>query len=63
MKKITIGGMTAVGALVVILLTIYEKTEAIISKMDSAKPSSVENISDAKFSDKTDYFQEPARKK
>ena len=35
--KITIGSLTGAGALIVILLTIYEKTEAIISR---ATPSS-----------------------
>ena len=35
--KITIGGLTGAGALIVILLTIYEKTEAIIAR---ATPSS-----------------------
>ena len=58
--KITMGGMTAVAALVLLLLNIYEKTEAILER---ATPSSEMNISDAKFSDKSDYFQQPASKK
>ncbi len=37
-KKI-IGGLTGLGALVVILLTIYEKTEAIISRVASRNPA------------------------
>lgn len=38
-KKITIGGLTGAGALIVILLTIYEKTEAIIARAVDSKPA------------------------
>ena len=55
--------MTAVGALVVILLTIYEKTEAIISKMETAKPSSGDVRSMDLYTNNPDYFIEPASKK
>ena len=52
--KITIGGMTAAGALIVILLTIYEKAEAIIAK---AQPAPTENIIPGYMAtDKSDYF-------
>ena len=41
-KKITIGGMTAVAALVLLLLNIYEKADAIISKKASRNPAPIE---------------------
>jgi len=34
-----------------------------MAKGEGSKPSSEKNISDAKFSDKTDYFQQNASKK
>ena len=34
-----------------------------MAKGEESKPSSEKNISDAKFSDKTDYFQQNASKK
>ena len=59
-KKITIGTMTAVAALVLLLLNIYEKTEAIISK---ATPSSDKKVA-YELSGGLKYdLNEPARKK
>ncbi len=40
--KITITGMTAVAALVLLLLNIYEKAEAIISRKASRDPAPIE---------------------
>jgi len=56
--KTTIGTLTGIGALIVILLTIYEKTEAIISK---AIPSSKENYNVERYMN--DFETKPARKK
>lgn len=56
--KITIGSLTGIGALIVILLTIYEKTEAIISR---AIPSSKDNYNVEKYMN--DYETKPASKK
>ena len=59
MKKITIGGITAVAALVLLLLNIYEKTESLIAK---ATPSSKDNYSVEKYMPK-DYETREASKK
>ena len=55
---ITLAGITAIATLILILLTIVEKAEKVFSE-----PSSIENYSEAKFTDKPEYFQEQASKK
>lgn len=57
--KITIGGMTAVAALVLLLLNIYEKTESLLAK---ATPSSDKNYNVEKYMP-SDYETREASKK
>ena len=62
-KKITAGAILL--AIVVNFGTISNELQEwfYMAKGETSKPSSEKNISDAKFSDKTDYFQQNASKK
>ena len=62
-KKITAGAIAL--AVIVNFGTISNELQEwfYMAKGEGSKPSSEKNISDAKFSDKTDYFQQNASKK
>ena len=62
-KKITAGAILL--AVIVNFGTISNELQEwfYMAKGEGSKPSSEKNISDAKFSDKTDYFQQNASKK
>ena len=60
-KKVTIGGMTAVAALVLLLLNIFEKAEPIVARLLESTPASEENYSVDKYMPK-DYETKEARK-
>ena len=62
-KKITAGAIAL--AVIVNFGTISNELQEwfYMAKGEESKPSSEKNISDAKFSDKTDYFQQNASKK
>ena len=61
-KKVTIGGMTAIAALVLLLLNIFEKAEPIVARLLESSPASEENYSVEKYV-LTDYETQPASKK
>ena len=60
-KKVTIGGLTAVAALVLLLLNIFEKAEPIVARLLESKPALEENYNLERHMN--DFETKPAEKK
>ncbi len=61
-KKITITGMTAIAALLLLLLNIFEKAEPIVARLLESTPALEENYNVEKYMPK-DYLTKEASKK
>ncbi len=61
-KKVTMSSMTAIAALVLLLLNIFEKAEPIVARLLESTPALEENYSVEKYMPK-DYLTKEASKK
>ena len=62
-KKSIVTTLAGIGTLLVLLLTIIEKADNLIARVESAKPSSEKVRSMDLSNNNPDYFQEQASKK